>query len=51
MLRQAAEDHHGEVIDHTGDGLMLAFDSAVDAVGCAVAVPQYRRTCPRWRDG
>ena len=40
MLRQAAEDHHGQVVDHTGDGLMLAFDSAVDAVSCGVVVQQ-----------
>jgi WD40 repeat protein/class 3 adenylate cyclase/energy-coupling factor transporter ATP-binding protein EcfA2 len=40
VLREAVDDHNGEVIDHTGDGLMVAFGSAVDAVGCAVAVQQ-----------
>jgi WD40 repeat protein/class 3 adenylate cyclase/energy-coupling factor transporter ATP-binding protein EcfA2 len=40
MLRQAAEDHSGEVVDHTGDGLMITFASAVDAVACGVAVQQ-----------
>jgi WD40 repeat protein/class 3 adenylate cyclase/energy-coupling factor transporter ATP-binding protein EcfA2 len=40
MLRQAAEDHHGQVVDHTGDGLMICFDSAVDAVDCGVVVQQ-----------
>jgi WD40 repeat protein/class 3 adenylate cyclase/energy-coupling factor transporter ATP-binding protein EcfA2 len=40
MLRQAAEDHHGEVVDHTGDGLMITFASAVDAVACGVVVQQ-----------
>jgi WD40 repeat protein/class 3 adenylate cyclase/energy-coupling factor transporter ATP-binding protein EcfA2 len=40
MLRQAAEDHHGQVVDHTGDGLMITFASAVDAVACGVVVQQ-----------
>jgi WD40 repeat protein/class 3 adenylate cyclase/energy-coupling factor transporter ATP-binding protein EcfA2 len=40
MLRQAAEDHSGDVVDHTGDGLMITFASAVDAVACGVAVQQ-----------
>jgi len=30
----------GEVVDHTGDGLMITFASAVDAVGCGVVVQQ-----------
>jgi hypothetical protein len=38
MLRQAAEDHHCQVVDHTGDGLMITFASAVDAVACGVVV-------------
>jgi adenylate cyclase len=40
VLREAAELHDGDVIDHTGDGLMVTFASAVDAVGCAVDVQQ-----------
>jgi class 3 adenylate cyclase len=28
----------GEVVHHTGDGFFVAFDTAADAVGCAVAI-------------
>jgi class 3 adenylate cyclase len=31
-------EHRGEVVKHTGDGFFVAFESADDAVACAVAV-------------
>src|SRR5262245_9675781 len=36
---QAAE-HHGRIVKVTGDGMLVAFSSVVDAVRCAVAVQQ-----------
>src|SRR5215204_2969212 len=35
-LRLAADEHGGRVVKSTGDGLMVAFASAVAAVRCAV---------------
>jgi DNA-binding NarL/FixJ family response regulator len=35
-LRDAASEHNGRVVKSTGDGLMIAFSSAVSAVRCAV---------------
>lgn len=35
IVRQAVEDHHGRWVKHTGDGGMLAFDKAIDAVRAA----------------
>jgi predicted ATPase/class 3 adenylate cyclase len=39
-LRSAALEHNGVEIKTTGDGLMLAFASAADAVACAIAMQQ-----------
>jgi len=36
--RQSINDFRGREIKHTGDGLMAAFDSATDAVQCALTV-------------
>jgi len=36
---QVAE-HHGRIVKVTGDGMLVAFSSVVDAVRCAVAVQQ-----------
>jgi hypothetical protein len=38
--RRAIASFDGEEIKHTGDGLMVAFSSAVDALGAACAVQQ-----------
>jgi len=39
MLREAISLHRGEEVSSAGDGMLAAFEgSAVDAVGCAVAI-------------
>jgi class 3 adenylate cyclase len=38
MLRATFSDYGGQVVDHTGDGFFVAFDSVADAVQAAVAV-------------
>jgi len=42
--RAAVAKHNGTEVKTTGDGLMLCFTSAADAVACAVALQQ--ATCP-----
>ncbi|MFN2503360.1 MAG: AAA family ATPase [Acidimicrobiales bacterium] len=39
-IRKAVTKWHGEEVKSLGDGLMVAFTSAVDAVSCAVAAQQ-----------
>jgi class 3 adenylate cyclase len=38
IIKGALDAYHGREIKHTGDGLMLSFCHAPDAVGCAVAI-------------
>lgn len=38
LLRDVATAHGGQAVKNLGDGLMVAFSSAVDAVTCAIAV-------------
>ena len=40
LLREAAQMHGGEEVKNLGDGLMVAFVSAVDAVACAITIQQ-----------
>jgi class 3 adenylate cyclase/SAM-dependent methyltransferase len=40
VLRSSLADHDGSEVKNTGDGIMAAFDSVVDAVNCAVAMQQ-----------
>lgn len=40
LLRDVATAHGGEEVKNLGDGLMVAFGSAVNAVGCAIAIQQ-----------
>lgn len=40
LLREAVSSLGGTEVKNLGDGLMVAFPSAVDAVGCAVAMQQ-----------
>ncbi len=40
MLREAAATHGGEEVKNLGDGLMVAFVSAVDAIACAITMQQ-----------
>ncbi len=40
LLREAAAMHRGEEVKNLGDGLMVAFVSAVDAIACAITIQQ-----------
>ena len=40
LLREAVGVRHGHEVKNLGDGLMVAFASAVDALACAVAMQQ-----------
>jgi len=40
LLREAAAMHSGEEVKNLGDGLMVAFVSAVDALACAITMQQ-----------
>jgi DNA-binding SARP family transcriptional activator len=40
VLREAAAMHGGEEVKNLGDGLMVAFASAVDAIACAITIQQ-----------
>ena len=37
-LRAAVAKHHGEVVNHTGDGFFVAFERAADGIECAVDI-------------
>ncbi len=43
LLRQAVESHGGHEVKWLGDGLMVAFPSAVQAAPCAIAMQQASR--------
>jgi len=43
LLREAVESRGGHEVKWLGDGLMVAFDSAQDAVKCAIAMQQASR--------
>jgi class 3 adenylate cyclase len=40
LLREVAATHGGQEVKNLGDGLMVAFASAVDAVACAIGIQQ-----------
>jgi class 3 adenylate cyclase len=40
MTRDALKQHHGREIQHTGDGFMVSFNSASNAVACAIGIQQ-----------
>ena len=37
-IRRILADHDGKEVDHTGDGFFVAFQSADDALGCAITI-------------
>jgi class 3 adenylate cyclase len=37
-LRDLFVEHHGDEVDHAGDGFLVTFDSAAPAISCAVEV-------------
>ena len=40
LLREAVSGYGGEEVKNLGDGLMVAFPSAMDAISCAIAMQQ-----------
>jgi class 3 adenylate cyclase len=42
-IRSLLREHHGEEIDHAGDGFFVAFDSARAALDCATAIQRTLR--------
>ena len=40
LLREVAGAHGGQEVKNLGDGLMVAFASAIDAVACAIGIQQ-----------
>lgn len=49
-MRDALAATHGREVQHTGDGLFAAFESASDAVACAVGLQQRIAQASRRRD-
>ncbi|MCG3178438.1 MAG: hypothetical protein BIFFINMI_00765 [Phycisphaerae bacterium] len=40
MMRRLSESHEGQILKNTGDGLLMYFSSAVQAVSCALKIQQ-----------
>jgi adenylate cyclase len=40
VLKPVVERHHGRIVKYVGDGVLIEFASAVDAVECAVQLQQ-----------
>jgi adenylate cyclase len=40
LVEPRVAEHRGRIVKTTGDGLLIAFDSVLDAVRCAVAIQQ-----------
>lgn len=38
IVRDALVEHDGEVVQHTGDGIMSSFDTVAEALACAVTI-------------
>ena len=38
IIDPAIGDHHGRMVKHTGDGFLAEFNTALDAVQCAIAM-------------
>jgi adenylate cyclase len=38
LVDPSIAEHHGRVVKTTGDGILIEYPSAVEAVGCAVAI-------------
>ncbi len=49
-MREALAASRGREVQHTGDGLFAAFDSATDAVACGVAIQQRLGQATQRRD-
>src|SRR5215469_6772893 len=40
VLKPIVERHHGRIVKYIGDGVLVEFSSAVDAVECAIDLQQ-----------
>jgi adenylate cyclase len=40
VLKPVVERHHGRIVKYIGDGVLIEFASAVDAIECAVQLQQ-----------
>lgn len=49
ILQQAIEAHHGRVVKTTGDGILAAFETAMDALAASLAAQQALHT-EAWED-
>ena len=49
LLRHCVAAHGGVAVKNTGDGVMAVFMSAVEAVACAVAIPDLNQVLKRMR--
>jgi class 3 adenylate cyclase/TM2 domain-containing membrane protein YozV len=47
VFRELHEKHHGKILQYFGDGTLSIFDSAADAVECAVAMQEAFREDPK----
>ncbi len=47
VLKQAVSSHAGNILNDYGDGSLCAFDSATEAVRCAIEVQQQLQTEPK----
>ena len=47
VLEKSTRDHHGLIIQYYGDGTLGVFDSAIEAVECAVEIQQELQMKPK----
>jgi class 3 adenylate cyclase len=51
LIERRVAEHHGVVVKNQGDGFMIAFADATEALGCCIAVQQSLSRDPqRWND-
>ena len=47
VLKKSVSDHHGEILNDYGDGSLCCFNSAIQAVKCAIEMQQLLRDEPK----
>ena len=43
IMQEKVNLHNGEILQYYGDGTLTIFDSAIEAVGCAIEIQQELR--------